>query len=70
MLMRSPYTNQYARTQRWPQGATLAEKLWGSKQDLMKTIDFISDTHIYKSEAEILGTQKKKKKKIQSSLQC
>ena len=40
-------------------GAKLAEKLWGSKQDLLRTTDFISDT-IYKSEAEILGMQKKK----------
>ena len=32
--------------QHWPRGATLAEKLWGSKQDLMKTTDFITDTHL------------------------
>ena len=29
-----------------PQGATLAENLWDSKQDLIKTTDFISDTHL------------------------
>ncbi|KAK7109255.1 hypothetical protein V1264_013328 [Littorina saxatilis] len=35
---------QDARTQHWPHGATLAEKLWGTKQDLDTTTNFI--THI------------------------
>ena len=31
-----------ARTQHWPQGATLAEKLWGSTEDLLLTTSFIN----------------------------
>ena len=31
-----------ARTQHWPQGSTLAEKLWGSKEDLLQTTQFIN----------------------------
>ena len=35
---------QDARTQHWPHGATLAEQLWGSKQDLTTTTTYISST--------------------------
>ena len=34
------------RNQQWPNGATLAEKLWGTKQQLTQTIDFISSTNL------------------------
>ena len=37
---------QDLRTQQWPHGATIAEKLWGTKQDLTKTTDFISSTSL------------------------
>ena len=29
-----------ARTQHWPQGATLAERLWGSKEELLQAASF------------------------------
>ena len=35
---------QDARTQHWPHGATLAEKLWGNREELTKTTKFISST--------------------------
>ena len=41
-------------------GATLAEKLWGSEEDLLHTTKFIN---AIKLEIYIPGTQKKKKKK-------
>ena len=34
--------HQNARNQQWPSGATMAEKLWGTKEDLSKTTDFIA----------------------------
>lgn len=37
--------HQDLRTQHCPQGATLAEKQLGSKQNLIKTTNFISNTH-------------------------
>ncbi|KAK7092003.1 hypothetical protein V1264_009614 [Littorina saxatilis] len=37
---------QDARTQYWPHGATLAEKLWGTKQDLDTTTNFIIHTRL------------------------
>ena len=53
---------QNARTQQWPQGATLAEKLCGSKQDLIKTTDFISDLS-KKSEAKIQGNERRRRRR-------
>ena len=34
--------HQDLRTQLWPDGATLAGKLWGTKMDLLQTTHFIS----------------------------
>ena len=35
-----------ARMQQWPSGATLSEKLWGNKNDLTKTTDFLTKTNL------------------------
>lgn len=43
-ILQSCPLHQEARTQHWPNGATLAEKLWGTKEDLMETTDFITRT--------------------------
>ena len=41
-VLQSCPLHQAERTQQWPNGATLAEKLWGPKENLIETTNFIS----------------------------
>ncbi|KAK7097475.1 hypothetical protein V1264_004448 [Littorina saxatilis] len=38
--------HQEARTDHWPQGATLQEQLWGTKDSLILTTSFIQATKL------------------------
>ena len=44
--MRQYMSLSKAQTQHWPQGATFAEKLWGSEEDLPQTTSFINTIRI------------------------
>ena len=55
-----------ARLQQWPIWTTLADKLWGSKEDLMTTTNFINGTGL-RMYSMVIGTQKKK---LTSNKEC